>query len=190
MVTKGLDFKKVTLVGVINADTLIFFPSFRSQEKCYQMLTQVAGRAGRSGKGGKVIIQTYNPDQKIFKKIVTNNYKEMFDDQLNQRLLFDYPPYTRLIRISFKHKDFNKLNDGSTWVSKLLRKRLKHNILGPEPPLIPKIKNKYIKQILIKIPINKSLKASKTTILKCLKSFQSISQFKSTDIIIDVDPYD
>ena len=190
MVTKGLDFKKVTLVGVINADTLIFFPSFRSEEKCYQMLTQVAGRAGRSGKGGKVIIQTYNPDQKIFKKIVNNNYKGMFDEQLNQRLLFDYPPYTRLIRISIKHKDFNKLNDGSIWVSKLLRKRLKHNILGPESPLIPKIKNKYIKQILIKIPINKSLKVSKATILKCLKSFQSISQFKSSDIIIDVDPYD
>ena len=190
MVTKGLDFKNVTLVGVVNADTLIFFPSFRSQEKCFQMLTQVAGRAGRSEKEGKVIIQTYNPDQKILKKILTNDYKGMFDEELNQRLLFDYPPYSRLIKITLKHKDFNKLNDGSIWISKLLRKRLRHDILGPEFPLIKKIKNKFIKHILIKISINKSLKQAKSTILKSLKSFESISQFKSTDIIIDVDPYD
>ena len=190
MVTKGLDFKNVTLVGVLNADTLIFFPSFRSQEKCFQMLTQVAGRAGRSEKEGKVIIQTYNPDQKILKKILTNDYKGMFDEELNQRLLFDYPPYSRLIKITLKHKDFNKLNDGSIWISKLLRKRLRHDILGPEFPLIKKIKNKFIKHILIKISINKSLKRAKSTILKSLKSFESISQFKSTDIIIDVDPYD
>ena len=190
MVTKGLDFKNVTLVGVVNADALIFFPSFRSQEKCYQILQQVSGRAGRSHMESKVVIQTYNPNHQIFKRILTNDYKGMFNEQLNQRLLFNYPPYTRLIKITMKHRDLNKLDQAIIWFTSLLRKRLKNDILGPEFPLIPRIKNKFIKQLLIKISVNTSFKNPKIAILKSIKSFGTISQFKSIEIITDVDPYD
>ena len=190
MVTKGLDFKNVTLVGVVNADALIFFPSFRSQEKCYQILQQVSGRAGRSHMDSKVVIQTYNPNHQIFKRILKNDYKGMFNEQLNQRLLFNYPPYSRLIKITMKHRDLNNLDQAIVWFSSLLRKRIKNDILGPEFPLIPRIKNKFIKQLLIKMSVNNSFKNPKSAILKSIKSMGTVSKFKSIEIIIDVDPHD
>lgn len=190
MVTKGLDFKNVTLVGVVNADALIFFPSFRSQEKCYQILQQVSGRSGRSHMDSKVVIQTYNPNHQIFKRILKNDYKGMFNEQLNQRLLFNYPPYSRLIKITMKHRDLNNLDQAIVWFSSLLRKRIRNDILGPEFPLIPRIKNKFIKQLLIKMSVNNSFKNPKSAILKSIKSMGTVSKFKSIEIIIDVDPYD
>ena len=175
MVTKGLDFKNVTLVGVVNADALIFFPSFRSQEKCYQILQQVSGRAGRSHMDSKVVIQTYNPNHQIFKRILKNDYKGMFNEQLNQRLLFNYPPYSRLIKISMKHRDLNNLDQAIVWFSSLLRKRIKNDILGPEFPLISRIKNKFIKQLLIKMSVNNSFKNPKSAILFILMASLSNS---------------
>ena len=189
MISKGLDFNNVGLVGVINADSLIYFPDFRSQEKCFQLLKQVAGRAGRRNNQGEVIIQTYNPQHNILKKIVENDYEGMFNEQLNQRLEFNYPPYTRLIKIILKHKDLNKLLKGSNWIFELLCKNFNDQLLGPESPLIPRIKNKYIKNILIKIPINKSLKKSKQLLAKNLNSFSSVPIFRNIDVSIDVDPY-
>jgi primosomal protein N' (replication factor Y) len=189
MLTKGLDFKNVALVGVLNADSLIYFPDFRSQEKCFQLLQQVAGRAGRVKKQGKVVIQTYNPKHDLMNKIVKNDYVGMFNEQLNQRFTFEYPPYSRLIKIILKNKDLNKLVKASDWLSQALRNEFKKELLGPESPLIARINNKHIKNILIKIPVNKSLIKSKDFINKIINSFRSISFFKSVDIIIDVDPY-
>lgn len=113
----------------------------------------------------------------------------MFNEQLNQRLEFKYPPYTRLIKIILKHKDLNKLLKGSNWIFELLSKNFNDQLLGPESPLIPRIKNKYIKNILIKIPINKSLKKSKQLLAKNLNSFSSVPIFRNIDVSIDVDPY-
>ena len=114
----------------------------------------------------------------------------MFNEQLNQRLLFNYPPYSRLIKISMKHRDLNNLDQAIVWFSSLLRKRIKNDILGPEFPLIPRIKNKFIKQLLIKMSVNNSFKNPKSAILKSIKSMGTVSKFKSIEIIIDVDPYD
>ena len=189
MLTKGLDFKNVALVGVLNADSLIYFPDFRSQEKCFQLLQQVAGRAGRVKKQGKVVIQTYNPKHDLMNKIVKNDYVGMFNEQLNQRFTFEYPPYSRLIKIILKNKDLNKLIKASDWLSQALRNEFQKELLGPESPLIARINNKHIKNILIKIPVNKSLKKSKYFINKTINSFKSISFFRSVDVIIDVDPY-
>ena len=189
MLTKGLDFKNVSLVGVINADSLIYFPDFRSQEKCFQLLQQVAGRSGRSKEQGRVVIQTYNPKHDLINKIVKNDYLGMFNEQLNQRLTFNYPPYTRLIKITLKNKDLNKLIKSSNWLSEALRNRFKSQLLGPESPLIARINNKHIKNILIKIPANDNLRKSKLFINKTLKNFESISFFRNIDILIDVDPY-
>ncbi len=189
MLTKGLDFKNVSLVGVVNADSLIYFPDFRSQEKCFQLLQQVAGRSGRAKKQGRVVIQTYNPKHDLINKIVKNDYLGMFNEQLNQRFAFEYPPYTKLIKITLKHKDLNKLIKSSNWLSEALRNQFKSQLLGPESPMIARINNKHIKDILIKIPVNNNLKKSKVFINKTLKSFESISFFRNIDILIDVDPY-
>tara|TARA_B100001093_G_scaffold112955_1_gene105287 strand:- start:22532 stop:24958 length:2427 start_codon:yes stop_codon:yes gene_type:complete len=188
MISKGLDFKNVTLVGVVNADSLIYFPDFRSQEKCFQLLSQVTGRAGRRNIQGQAIIQTYNPKHSIYKRIIENDYEGMFNEQLNQRLEFNYPPFTRLIKIILKHKDLNKLTKASNWFFELLNNNFVDQIIGPESPLVPRIKNKFIKNILIKIPVNKSLKKSKKILSKNIKSFHSVSIFRNIDISVDVDP--
>tara|TARA_B100000902_G_scaffold394224_1_gene450102 strand:- start:794 stop:3238 length:2445 start_codon:yes stop_codon:yes gene_type:complete len=189
MLTKGLDFRNVSLVGVVNADSLIYFPDFRSQEKCFQLLQQVSGRAGRTKKQGKVVIQTYNPNHNLMDKIVRNDFLGMFNEQLNQRFLFNYPPYTRLIKIVLKHKNLEKLLKASNWLSDALKNHFRDQLLGPESPIIPRINNKHIKNILIKIPINNNLTKSKELLTKGLKSFNSISLFRNIDILIDVDPY-
>ena len=189
MLTKGLDFRNVALVGVVNADSLIYFPDFRSQEKCFQLLLQVSGRAGRTKKQGKVIIQTYNPNHNLFNKIVKHDYLGMFNEQLNQRFLFNYPPYTRLIKIILKHKNLEKLEKASNWLSEALKNHFKDQLIGPESPIIPRIKNKFIKNILIKIPVSKNLTKSKKLLEKSFKSFKMISLFRNIDILIDVDPY-
>ena len=189
MLTKGLDFKNVSLVGVINADSLIYFPDFRSQEKCFQLLQQVAGRSGRAKKRGKVIIQTFNPNHELINKIVKNDYVGMFNEQLNQRFTFEYPPYTRLIKIILKQQDLNKLIMASNWLSKALRNQFENQLLGPESPVLARIKNKHIKNILIKIPVKNNLKKSKLIIKKILKTFQGISLFRNVDVLIDVDPH-
>jgi primosomal protein N' (replication factor Y) len=189
MLTKGLDFKNVDLVGVVNADSLIYFPDFRSQEKCFQLIQQVAGRSGRSKKQGEVIVQTFNPNHQLMKKIVKNDFLGMFKEQLNERFLFQYPPYSRLIKLTLKHKNLNILQKSSRWLADALKNQFKNQMLGPESPLISRINNKHIKNILIKIPNNSNLKFSKTCISKILKSFNTISAFRNADISIDVDPY-
>ena len=189
MLAKGLDFKNVDLVGVVNADSLIYFPDFRSQEKCFQLIQQVAGRSGRSKKQGEVIVQTFNPNHQLMKKIVKNDFLGMFKEQLNERFLFQYPPYSRLIKLTLKHKNLNILQKCSIWLADALKNQFKNQMLGPESPLISRINNKHIKNILIKIPNNSNLKFSKTCISKILKSFNTISAFRNADISIDVDPY-
>ena len=189
MLSKGLDFKNVDLVGVINADNLIYFPDFRAQEKCFQLIQQVAGRSGRSKNQGKVIVQTYNPNHKVMLKIKSSDYLGMFNDQLSERHTFDYPPYSRIIKIILKDKNIDKIKISATWLSESLKTNFDKFIFGPEFPLIPRVQNKYINNIQIKIPTDLNLKKSKKIILKTISKFESISLFRSTQISIDVDPY-
>ena len=161
MITKGLDFKNVGLVGIMNADTLINFPDYRSHERSFQLLTQVAGRAGRAHKRGEVLIQTYNPYHKILQQVTTNSYEEMFNEQLYEREQFKYPPLVRMIKITLKAKDFNRLNEASDWLAKGLRNLFKQGVLGPEAPLVSRIKREYIKNIMLKIPAQQSLAQTK-----------------------------
>src|SRR6056297_451819 len=151
MVTKGLDFRNVGLVGIMNADSMLNFPDFRAHERSFQMLTQVAGRAGRTQKRGKVLIQTYNPYHQILQQVTTNNYEKMFEEQFYEREQFKYPPVVRLIKITLKDKDFNKLNEASEWMAGSLRNVLGVQILGPEYPPVARIRRDYLKNILIKI---------------------------------------
>ena len=189
MLTKGLDFRYVKLVGVLNADQLINFPDFRSHERSFQLLQQVAGRSGRTDIRGLVLIQSFNPNHNILQQVSSNRYKAMFEEQLFQRKIYKYPPYFKLIKITLKHRDFNLVNNGSEWLKVSLTNIFGEYVLGPEYPLIPRVRNLYNKNILIKIPKDFSLKKSKKAIFKVKQSFLSSKQFRPIRIIINVDNY-
>ncbi len=187
MLTKGLDFRNVNLVGIMNADSLLNFPDYRAHERSFQLLTQVAGRAGRTQKRGKVLIQSYNPYHQILKQVSTNDYMGMFKEQLYEREQFFYPPINRIIKITFKHKNYNTLNEAADWFSKSLRNVFRIGILGPEYPPVARIRNQYLKNVLVKIPLGQSLGKTKNSIKRIESSFNAISQFKSVRVIYNVD---
>ena len=188
MVSKGLDFKNVGLVAIISADNLINFPDFRSHERCFQILSQVAGRAGRSDERGEVMLQTYNSKHILIKQIANNDYKEMIANQLEERKLFKYPPYVRLIKVILKSKNYDNLQISSKWLGNVLKKFFGNNLLGPVSPYISKIRNDHLTNIIIKYDEKTSRSKTKKILRKVVKSFQSISTFKSVKIILDVDP--
>ena len=187
MLTKGLDFRNVNLVGVMNADSLLNFPDYRAHERSFQLLTQVAGRAGRTQKRGKVIIQSYNPYHQILKQVSTYDYEGMFKEQVYEREQFLYPPVNRIIKITFKHKNYNTLNEAADWFGKSLRNVFKSGILGPEYPPVARIRNQYLKNVIIKIPLGQSLGKIKNSIKRIESSFNAISQFRSVRVIYNVD---
>lgn len=189
MLTKGLDFKNVSLVGVLNADNLLNFPDFRAHERTYQLMVQVSGRAGRDKKRGKVAIQSFNPYHQVLQQVTINDYEGMCKDQLDERHQFLYPPYIRLIRIVLKHRDFLKVDAGSVWMGKSLANAFQDNLLGPTSPSVGRIRNKYIKTLLVKLPKGRSIKQSKDQIQKIKDAFLSIPDFRPIQVIVDVDCY-
>ena len=189
MLIKGLDFKNVQLVGVLNTDHLINFPDFRSYERTFQMLCQVSGRAGRYKEKGKVILQTFQPENELLKNVINYDYDSMFKNQKIEREEYKYPPFFKLIKITFKNKNVNIVNESSEWFSNVLKQNYKGTILGPVFPYISKIRNLFQKQLLLKIDSKLSQIQTKKIILRVFISFQSIAKFKSTKISFDVDPY-
>jgi primosomal protein N' (replication factor Y) len=189
MLAKGLDFDNVSLVGIMNADNMLYHPDFRAFERSFQMMTQVAGRSGRAEKRGKVIIQTYNPLHNIIQQVTNNDYEGMYKEQLYERKIYYYPPFYRLIKLTLKHRDFEKLKEGSFWLYQVLQQNLTTPVLGPEEPAIGRIRNEYIRTILIKIPGETSLQGTKKTIQKILNSFDLVSQYRTIKVTINVDFY-
>ena len=187
MVTKGLDFDNVSLVGILDADQMLNFPNFRAYERSYQLMAQVSGRAGRKNKQGKVIIQTMNPKNVIIKQVVENNYISMFERQAAERQQFDYPPFYKLINISIKHKKIEIVETVANYYAKELKKLIKSKILGPEYPLVNRIQTYYIKNILIKIDRNENLQRTKYIIKHIAEHIKKADNFKSVQIIYDVD---
>ena len=189
MLAKGLDFRNIRLVGVMNADNLLNFPNFRAHERSFQLLQQVAGRAGRTKKRGKVLIQTFNPLHQILQQVSTNSYEEMYTQQLEDRYQFKYPPHFRIIKITFKERNFSKMQKASIWFGQALKTKLKENVLGPEAPPVGRIRNLFITNISIKIPKDQSLAKTKGFIDNINRSFNSIKEFSSVRVLIDVDNY-
>ncbi|MES2810977.1 MAG: primosomal protein N' [Bacteroidota bacterium] len=187
MLAKGLDFDNVSLVGILNADSMLYFPDFRAFERSYQMMTQVSGRAGRSDKKGKVIIQTYNTAHNTIQQVTNNDYVSMYKEQLYERKIYNYPPYFKLIKLTLKHKDYEKLKEGAMWLYQVVKQQFDIPVLGPEEPPVSKIRNEYIRTILIKIPQEKPLGSTKKTIQKILNSFDAVSQYRAIKITINVD---
>lgn len=187
MLTKGLDFRNVNLVGVMNADSLLNFPDYRAHERTYQLLTQVSGRAGRTKKRGKVLIQTYNPYHQILKQVTTGDYEGMYKEQLYEREQFKYPPINRIIKVTFKHKNYNVLNEAADWFTGALRTNFGGTVLGPEYPPVARIRNQYLKHIVVKVQKAQSLAQTKANIRRIEKSFKSVAMYRSVRVIYNVD---
>jgi len=153
-------------------------------------MTQVAGRAGRKNKQGKVLIQTYNPYHNTIQQVTQNDYKGMFKEQMYERLNFKYPPFYRLIRLQMKHADFNKVKEASNWLASNMRNNINEIlVLGPQEPSINRIRNQYIQIVLIKLPLNKPVNTLKTAIQKSINSLESIGMYKGVKTTISVDFY-
>jgi primosomal protein N' (replication factor Y) len=188
MVTKGLDFQNVSLVGILDADHLLNYPDFRAFERSYQLMSQVSGRAGRRQKQGKVIIQTTMPEHSIIHYVIHSDYERLFVDQIKERKAFLYPPFSRLIQLIIKHKDAASLATSADHLARQLRNQFSHHVFGPEFTLIPRIQNLYQKQILIKIPRNISLTEWKEKLSEEIGKFRQNDDYKSVQVTIDVDP--
>jgi primosomal protein N' (replication factor Y) (superfamily II helicase) len=188
MVTKGLDFDNVTVVGIINADAMLNFPDFRSFERAFQVITQVRGRAGRSVEKGKVFVQTSRTDHKILGFVTQNDIEGFFADALAERKQYNYPPFARLIELSVNSRDPNEVNHLADELALLLRAHFAENVLGPEFPIVSKIRNRYYKRILIKIARSQPSVETRQQIFHCLNELQD--KYKKWDyrVAVDVDP--
>ena len=189
MVAKGLDFENVTTVGILNADHIINFPDFRSNERAYSLITQVAGRAGRKKDLGKVYLQTSMPDHPIIQKILDHDYVGMYENDLNEREKFNYPPFYRLIQITIKQKDALELYKLGGIAKNKLSTYFGASLLGPEKPYVGKIRNWYILNFVLKIPNQGGpIKAQKSKLLQAIHQLEKIKEFNKARVIIDVDP--
>jgi primosomal protein N' (replication factor Y) len=189
MVTKGLDFDNVEVVGVLNADSMLKYPDFRALERAYQLMSQVAGRAGRKGERGKVIIQTYDENNEIIHQVKNHDYLQMCKKQLEERKIFKYPPYCRIISVNMQHKNENKLDKLSKQFTASLRKSFRNRVLGPESPGVSKIRNYYHKNILLKIETEASVKEAKIILNNLILKYRDLKDFRAVRINMDVDPY-
>jgi len=188
MVTKGLDFDNVSVVGVLNADSSFNFPDFRSFEKSFQLITQVRGRAGRNKDKGKVFVQTTQPDHKVLKYILDNNIAGFYSDTLLERKQYFYPPYSRLFEITVISKDVNEVNHLAAELFALLKPHFGENLLGPEFPLISRIKNQYYKRILLKTAKQQAPKEVRQLVYTAINDLQAKHQNWRYRVAIDVDP--
>ena len=189
MISKGLDFENLTVVGVLNADNLLNYPDFRAHERSFQLMEQVSGRAGRRQKLGKVVIQTSDPANKIIRMVLRHDYVGMFKMQAEERREFNYPPFCRMIKISIKHKDRSNLNNFSDILGNELKLIFGKRILGPESPVISQVQQWYIKTILIKIERERALPKTKQLIMDAIDKVEKEKGASTLRISVDVDPY-
>ena len=190
MVTKGLDFKHVTLVAVFDIDRMLFFPDFRSSERVVQLLTQISGRAGREKKAGRVIIQTNNPKNELIQAVSQHTYLEFYEQEIKHRKQFLYPPYCRLVKIIIKNKDKLLAERTSLYLGRILKEKFEaSSIIGPEEPVINKIRNQYIEQIYFKLPRkHEYIEKVNLYLLETVDHVYTKPDYKSSRIILDVDP--
>ncbi len=188
IITKGLDFSNVGLVGVIDADAMLYYPDFRAYEKSFDLLIQVAGRAGRLGTKGKVVIQTFNPSHQIFKEVLNYDYASMYKNQIVERKIFSYPPFVYITKIIFQSSDKENLDTLCSQYSEQIRKIFGQRILGPEYPPIYRVKGMYQKQFILKLEKNISYSQAKKAIMQLNEEILSKQEFKKARVIVDVDP--
>jgi primosomal protein N' (replication factor Y) len=188
MISKGLDFENVRLVGILSADSLMNYPDFRAYERAWQLISQIAGRAGRRKTQGEVILQTSHPDHPLIRSALTQCYETMYETQIEERQLFHYPPYYRLIYIYLKHKKEDLVNLTARFFAQTLTERLGDRVLGPEKPPLSRIQNFHIRRILLKIESGVSMQLLHEIIEESQNRLQKESAATSVTIQYDVDP--
>lgn len=188
MVTKGLDFDRVSVVGVVNADTVINFPDFRSSERAFNMIEQVAGRAGRRNDDGIVAIQTYNPSHPLFGFLLAHDYHGFYTTELNERSKYNYPPFSRIIYIYLKHKDRTAASTMSYEFAQRLRKLLGNRVSGPDEPYVARVQSLYIRRIMLKIETNASITKVKSLLNSVRIEMTNAKLLLGAVLYYDVDP--
>lgn len=188
MVSKGLDFERVSVVGILNADTMLNYPDFRSYERAYQLMAQVAGRAGRKSKQGLVILQTKSPELPVIRQVMQNDYEQLYLDQLAERQLFRYPPFYRLIYVYLKHRKEDILHQAAEEAVSLLRTGLGNRVLGPDKPPVARIQTLYIKKLMIKVELSASMAKVRDYLQAVQRTLLENERFRTLTIYYDVDP--
>ena len=188
MVTKGFDFDRVSLVGILDADVTLNIPDFRSEEHAFQMLQQVAGRAGRNHHKGLVILQTRQADSEVIHDILANDYQRMYESQITQRKNFKYPPYYRLITVYLKHRDKTVVEECSNVIGNILRKYFPDRVLGPDRPLVSRVKSLIIRKLIIKVKTTESPKKIREILEKIQKEIIAQPTANGLTVFYDVDP--
>lgn len=189
MVTKGLDFENVGIVGILGADQLVRFPDFRAGERAYQLLTQVAGRAGRKNKRGRVLMQAFNPAHPVLQEVLKGDFAGFVERELKERREFRYPPFTRLIHLTLRHKDARTVHDAAAFFGKILREKLGERVLGPVLPHVPRIRGLYAENILLKMEKSAPVLArTKDLIRHTTEIMLGRPGFGQVLVAVDVDP--
>ena len=188
MVTKGLDFERVRVVGVLNADSILNYPDFRSNERAFNMIEQVAGRAGRKNEVGEVYVQTTDPNNQIIEKVKTHDYEGYYDEQIDERQRFAYPPFTKIVNIYLKHKDERMVNSLAVNYVLELRKIFGNRVLGPEKPIVGRVANYYIQSIMLKMEANASMRKVKDLLRTVYERVSIDKNMRSAILYYDVDP--
>ena len=189
MVTKGLDFEHVSVVGIVNADNIINYPSFRSYERAFQQMTQVSGRAGRHGDDGRVIIQTFNPHHQVIGNVVDGDYEALYREQIQERRVFRYPPYHRFIEITLKHRDADVLDGAADWMAAQLRATFAGRVMGPEYPLVSRVRALYLKVLTLRFERTEPIADAKRVLLQVGDDMVKQEGWSGVSIHYDVDPY-
>lgn len=188
MVSKGLDFDHVSVVGILNADTMMNYPDFRSYERAFQLMAQVAGRAGRKNKRGRVVLQTKSIDHPVIAQVIANDYEQMVAGQLAERQMFHYPPYYRMVYVYLKHRDEALLELMANTMGEKLRALFGNRVLGPDRPPVARIQTLFIKKIIVKIEYNAPMSRARELLLRVQREMIEDERFKSLIVYYDVDP--
>ena len=188
MISKGLDFDRVSVVGILNADSMMNYPDFRSYERAFQLMAQVAGRTGRKNKQGLVVLQTKSPENPLIHQIMANDYTRLYQEQMEERSLFKYPPFYRLIYVYLKHRKEDILNQAADLMAAHLRQGMGERILGPDKPPVARIQSLFIRKIVIKIEQEASMSKVRRYLTQVQRTLIEDERFRSLMVYYDVDP--
>lgn len=188
MVSKGLDFDRVSVVGILNADSMLNYPDFRSHERAFQLMAQVAGRAGRRNRQGLVVLQTKSPDLPLIRQVLDNNYRELYEDQLTERRLFRYPPFYRLIYVYLKHRKEEVAEQAAAQMAAYLRNGLGNRVLGPDKPPVARIQALFIRKIMVKVEQEASLQKIRLYLTEVQRAIVTDERFRTVNVYYDADP--
>ena len=188
MVSKGLDFDRVSVVGILNADSLLSYPDFRAYERAFQLMAQVAGRAGRRDRQGRVVLQTRGTDHPIITQVMANDYEGMATSQLEERQLFHYPPYYRLVYVYLKHRNESLLEQMAKVMGDRLRVLFGSRVLGPDKPPVARVQTLFIRKIVLKVELEASMSRARQLLVQVQKEMAVDERFKSVLVYYDVDP--